>query len=172
MRTVTRSQWGARPPKLPPQKIGTVLGLALHYSGMDSDEQSNHANCAARVRGIQNYHMDTVDPPNHWNDIAYNWIVCKHGYIFVGRGWNSRSAANGTTDGNDHYLATCFLGDDSEGRDDVTIAGRLAIVQLFSREFERRPSCRQIQPHSFFFSTGCPGNELRTFILNLRKVLK
>lgn len=81
-RLVTRTAWGARRPRSTQRlEPSAVRFLVVHYSAMHSDEQADHRNCAARVRGIQNYHMDS-----HGWDIAYNWLVCKHGYVFRG-GW-------------------------------------------------------------------------------------
>jgi hypothetical protein len=161
---VSRSAWGARRPNCETAiKRSEVKGIAVHYSASNADEQADHKNCAARVRGIQNYHMDAKG----WCDIAYNFVVCKHGYIFVGRGWFNRSAAQGTNSGNDSYLAVCFLGDDTAGRDDVTDAGREAYKRVFARFrawYLKKP---ELRPHSWFHATGCPGNDLRAWIKTL-----
>jgi N-acetylmuramoyl-L-alanine amidase len=161
---VTRKSWGARPPSgTTSLNRSKVKGIAVHYTASNADEQAEHKNCAARVRGIQNYHMNTQG----WMDIAYNFIVCKHGYIFVGRGWFNRSAAQGTNQGNSEYLAVCFLGDDTKSRDDVTDAGREAFIRVFKRfnVWYRRKAV--LRPHSAFTSTSCPGDELRRWIANL-----
>ena len=139
---------------------GEVRGVAVHYTGMNADEQRSHRNCPARVRAIQRYHMDEKG----WLDIAYNHLFCRHGFVFVGRGFGARSAANGTAESNDHYFAVCFLGDDSVGRADVTPEARRALQQLI-REYRRRyPAARDVRPHSDFYATACPGDELRAMI--------
>lgn len=173
MRTVNRSTWGARAPLHAPTPIGTVLGMGVHYSAMNADERSYHTECAARVRAIQNFHMspDPNDPSKPWNDIAYNWLVCKHGYVFVGRGRGIRSAANGTDSGNDHYPAVCFLGDDTVGRDDVTSKGRRALAELIARETGLVAGDTSVRPHSFFRRTTCPGDDLRAFCVELDDAL-
>lgn len=85
MELVTRTQWGAKPPKnrltMP---VAAKEGIFIHYTSSDSDEQSDHAKCAGRVKGIQDFHMG---PSRGWSDIAYSFVVCKHGTIFEGRGW-------------------------------------------------------------------------------------
>lgn len=159
---VPRSEWGARPPKaVTPLSPSLLRGVAVHYSASNADEQAEHRNCAARVLGIQRFHMDT----RGWNDIAYNFLVCKHGAIFVGRGWGVRSAAQGTNPGNDGYHAVCFLGDDTSDRDDVTDPGRAALVRVIREARRRFPHAKDVKPHSFFKQTGCPGNELRAWIV-------
>jgi N-acetylmuramoyl-L-alanine amidase len=140
--------------------MGEVRGVAVHYSGMNADEQRLHSNCAARVRGMQRYHLEG----RGWLDIAYNHVFCRHGFVFVGRGFGVRSAANGTKESNDHYFAVCFLGDDSVGRADVTREARRALEVLIAEYRRRYPKAREVRPHSDFFATACPGDELRALI--------
>lgn len=94
-------------------------------------------------------------------------LFCRHGYVFVGRGFGARSAANGTADANDHYFAICFLGDDSVGRADVTREARRVLRQLIAEYRRRYPKAREVRPHSDFVATQCPGDELRTLISGL-----
>ena len=167
MRLVPRRAWGAVPPRATtPLPAAAARGLAVHYSGSAADEQDDHANCGARVRGIQRFHMspDPMDPTKPWFDIAYNHLFCRHGYAFEGRGFGLRSAAQGTKGGNDHYFAVCFLGNDRERRDDLTGEGRKAFADLVLACRRRYPSATELRPHSDFFATACPGDELRAFI--------
>ena len=127
---------------------------------MDSDEQANHASCAGRVLGIQRYHMEDKG----WLDIAYSHVLCRHGFVFVGRGYGIRTAANGTTQANDHYFAVCFLGDDTPRRADLTRQARQTLGELI-RDYQRRyPRALHIRPHSAFTPTECPGRELGAYI--------
>ena len=137
-----------------------VRGVAVHYSGMNADEQRLHENCAARVRGMQRYHMEE----RGWLDIAYNHVFCRHGYVFVGRGFGAARRRMARADANDHYFAVCFLGDDSVGRADVTPDARRALEQLIAEYRRRYPKARDVRPHSDFFATACPGDELRALI--------
>ena len=112
MKLVDRSEWGARPPSctsdLPP-----IDALVVHYTASGADEKADHANCAGRVKGIQSFHMSPSpsDPTKPWCDIAYNFLFCKHGFVFEGRGWKNKSGATGAD--NSHTIAVCFLGDDT-----------------------------------------------------------
>jgi hypothetical protein len=91
-------------------------------------------------------------------------LVCRHGYVFVGRGFGVRSAANGTKAANDRYFAVCFLGDDTARRADVTPAAYAALGELL-RSYDRRiPRAMVVRPHSDFVATPCPGDELRRYI--------
>jgi N-acetylmuramoyl-L-alanine amidase len=159
VKLVKRGAWNARPPTaVTPLKPSR--GVAVHYSASDADEQSQHRNCASRVRGIQRYHMQTQG----WNDIAYSYLFCKHGYVFEGRGAHARTAANGTNAGNSGYLAVCFLGDDSKNRDDVTDSGREALVDIRRHLLMVHPQAKETVGHRDITSTTCPGDQLYRFI--------
>jgi hypothetical protein len=127
---------------------------------MNADERRLHGNCATRVQAIQRYHLEE----RGWLDIAYNHVFCRHGYVFVARGFGARSAANGTAEANDHYFAVCFLGDDTADRADVTPEARRALTRLLGEYRRRYPAAREVRPHSDFVATKCPGDELRALI--------
>lgn len=157
---VTRAQWGAKPPTARPTLLlaSRVDTIVFHYTAAGADEQADHKNCAGRVRGVQAYHQGH----NGWNDIAYNFLTCKHGYIFEGRGIENKSAATGAD--NSHTLAVCFLGDDTVGRDDVTNAGREALVEITRWIRQRRPAAQYRRGHRDFMPTTCPGDELYRYV--------
>lgn len=157
---VHRTAWKAAPPRDRPTILlaSRVVAVVYHYTGADSDEQSDHANCARRVRGIQLFHQQV----RGWNDIAYNFLTCKHGYIFEGRGIEHKSAATGAA--NSHTLAVCFLGDDSVARDDVTPKGREALVEITRWIMQRRPAAKGRKGHRDYMATACPGNELYQYV--------
>lgn len=159
MRIVTRQAWQARPPAHQvPLAPTAIRELVFHYTAANADEQADHVNCARRVRGIQAFHMDS----RGWADIAYSFIVCKHGYVFEGRGWDVRTAATGTA--NDWTLAACFLGDDTAGRDDVTLAGREAMLDVARAFRQRYGQHRKFSGHRDHMSTACPGDEIYKYI--------
>jgi hypothetical protein len=96
-----------------------------------------------------------------WCDIAYNFLVCKHGYIFEGRGWSRKSGATG--DANSHTIAICFLGDDTAGRDDVTAYGRSALAEWINLAITKT-GAKTVKGHRDYMSTSCPGDELETWV--------
>lgn len=157
---IHRAAWNAAPPRSRPVVLlaSRVDTIVYHYTAANTDEQADHKQCAARVLGIQRFHQQT----RGWNDIAYNYLVCKHGWIFEGRGIEAKSAATGAD--NDHTLAVCFLGDDTAGRDDITNAGRAALVEITRWIRQRRPAARYLKGHRDFMATTCPGDELYTYV--------
>jgi hypothetical protein len=157
---ISRSGWGAKAPLTRPTVLlaSRVDTIVYHYTAANADEQADHKNCAQRVRGVQAFHQNV----RGWNDIAYNFLVCKHGYIYEGRGIEHKSAATGKENG--HTLAVCFLGDDTVGRDDVTVKGRAALVEITRWIRQRRPAASSYAGHRDFMSTSCPGNELYSYI--------
>lgn len=149
-----------------PQNPAAVRFLVVHYSAMNADERELHAECAARVRGIQRYHMTSDQlTPGGASDIGYSWLVCRHGYVFKGRGWRVMPAATGGA--NSYTVAVCFLGNDTAGRADATPAARGAITHV--AEFVRRnaPNFEGIRGHRDFGATTCPGDELYAFLQRL-----
>jgi hypothetical protein len=149
---VERSDWGARNPKQAPTPLPILNpGLAVHWEGPHMGDFPHDA-CASKVRSVQDFHMDV----RGWNDIAYNWVVCPHGFVFVGRGQNIRSAAQGTNDGNSGFHAVCFLG----GVDDIV--PDVALNALYSLKEYLNPTV--VRAHCFFRPTDCPGGRLRAWI--------
>lgn len=150
---ITRSQWGARRPKTISHNITPQNGgVAIHYEGVDVGTQ-DHSKCAARVRSIQAFHMDK----RGWADIAYSLLVCSHGYVFEGRGINVRTAAQGTTAGNQNYYAICFImGPHDKLNDKMKHAGVSAIKYL---RYSGHANV-DVKPHRYFHATGCPGEAL------------
>lgn len=154
MKLVKRDTWGARKPRNRSAISSNVKGVGIHWVGPGMGTWT-HDKCAGKVRGIQNFHMDA----NGWSDIAYSHLACPHGYIFEGRKWGVRTAANGTNTGNTYYHAICYLG--GQG-DPFTEEAKAAI-----REYvERHQSIYgdEVRPHSWFKSTGCPGDVIRKWI--------
>jgi peptidoglycan hydrolase-like protein with peptidoglycan-binding domain len=104
MATVTRAEWGARSPRDTPTKIAKAkrTGVAFHHT---TGSNLGRSDCIGWVRAIQAFHMDT----NGWNDIGYQRLVCRHGNIFVGRGWDQIGAH--ATGHNTSHVSICAMGD-------------------------------------------------------------
>lgn len=152
MRLVTRAEWGAHP-AASRSVIGKTDGVALHWNGPRLP-LADHALCAAAVRRIQAFHMST----RKWADIAYTALVCPHGWVYEGRGVGTRTAANGTDEGNRHFYAVCYLG--GEG-DPLTSEAKSAIRDAVWW-LQTTGAGSEVRSHSDFKATTCPGDELRS----------
>lgn len=155
MRLVTRSEWGARPPRDVTSIPSSPAGVTLHWEGPQMGVFP-HQQCASKVRAVQNYHMDT----KQWDDIAYNAVVCSHGYVFEGRWIGVRSAANGTNQGNKTHYAICGLFGE---HDDFTAAAKAACKETIAM-FRASGAGAQIKPHQAWKATECPGPAMMRWI--------
>lgn len=156
MKLIRRSSWGARYGRGGTNITPGDGGVAVHYEGGGKLTGHAHTTCAARVRGIEDFHVNT----RGWAGIAYSYLVCEHGIVFEGRGLGHRTAANGTTAGNQDYYAVCALiGDLDETSDVLLTAVRDAIDYM-----RAHGAGRDIEPHRHFLSTSCPGSRLNKWV--------
>ncbi|MFN7141170.1 MAG: N-acetylmuramoyl-L-alanine amidase, partial [Limisphaerales bacterium] len=92
----TRSCWGARAPKCSLSQMSALNRAIIHHTAGASDfNTTGLENSKTIVRGVQNLHMDS----NGWCDIAYHFLVDKHGNIFEGRSGSMSSLPKGSHDG-------------------------------------------------------------------------
>lgn len=153
MAFVTRAQWGARPPRERTRMAGPARGVARHYEGVKLGAY-DHSSCARRVRDIQGYHMDR----NGWDDIAYSFIVCRHGYVFEGRWANVRTAANGTNAANANYYAGCVL---MGPGDEFTTESKMGWLEGRAELRRITGAGAETPSHSQLTATACPGGPFR-----------
>uniref|UniRef100_A0A8C8SM59 Ig-like domain-containing protein n=1 Tax=Pelusios castaneus TaxID=367368 RepID=A0A8C8SM59_9SAUR len=83
---VSRSQWGARPPRSRVQLRTPVPFVIIHHTA--GNRCTSLASCRQQVKGIQNYHMDN----QRWSDIGYNFLIGEDGRVYEGRGWRTVGA--------------------------------------------------------------------------------
>lgn len=153
---VPRSSWKAARSSGSENRIPShVYGLAVHYTGADVGPV-RHGVCGLSVRQIQRYHQQTKG----YADIAYNFLICRHGYVFVGRGTAAGSAAQGTNDGNAHYWAVCFLA----GPHDVLTVEAMGAFTSLRLYLEQRNAGPKVRPHSYFTTTLCPGRIISSWL--------
>lgn len=149
---VTRAGWGARPPDC--SSSLSAVGDRIHYNG-PALNLSDHSRCAATVRGIQAFHMDS----RGWCDIAYSMLVCPHDCVYEGRGKGKRTAANGTTICNSKYDAVMVMIGDGQAFTDPMKRGVLWALDYLGHDLPG-----DIGPHSSCKATSCPGNPIRAWI--------
>lgn len=154
----TRAAWGARNASSPG---GTTVALErrdefmAHYS---TGEELGREDCAQWVREIQAFHMG---PQRGWADIGYNFLVCKHGDVFEGRGWHKAGAH--CPDHNTRAIGVCYLGNDDPASVDLTDAAKAAYVWLH-KEGEGKCGPLKKLGHRDGKATTCPGDEIYRWI--------
>jgi hypothetical protein len=154
VKLVTRAEWGARAPKSVTPATFT-FGVTSHWEGPHMGTFP-HSSCASKVRGIRNYHMDN----RGWSDIAYSAIACPHRFVFDCRGPNVRTAANGTTQGNDTAAAVCYLG----GEGDPFTADGKAAQRAACDWLDRNGAGSGRNCHRDWKSTQCPGDAICAWV--------
>ncbi|MFC7830765.1 N-acetylmuramoyl-L-alanine amidase [Streptomyces sp. NPDC057375] len=166
-RLIRRSQWGARSPKAVSHDFTPWRGgVAIHHTGGKPNLIGGHSECYSAVRGIQNYHMN-----GEYDDIAYSYAACKHGYLFEGRGIGIRTGANGTNSANDNYYAILGLvgGRVLAGAPDLydSITHEMLDAIRFGVSLVRSTGSAggEITGHRNLFSTECPG-KLYNYVAN------
>lgn len=150
---ISREEWNATEPNEVSWDFTPYEGgVAIHHTGPNSSIDANHGMCGIRVLGIQRQHKLF----GGYDDIAYNYVVCVHGYSFVGRGLQVRSGANGTqTPGaNQNYYAILGM---MGSPDPVSTAMVNEIRSLIIYLRQVGQSGPAVVGHRDLFSTECPG---------------
>lgn len=155
MKLVSRKEWDARSPRHR-NKRGMNAVSTYHWNGptltIRGKKTWGHEYCASMVRATQNFHMDQ----RGWSDIAYNFVICQHGYVFEGRGINYINGANGTNNGNRTSHAIMSL---SGPGNPFPVAEKVAFRECLSHiaNHTSAPDNRAIG-HRDHKSTECPGD--------------
>jgi hypothetical protein len=166
---ITRSEWGARPPKSTPKAI-TIPSpkLYLHHAAgaiLPGDDSVSNLDLQ-RIRSIQDFHMDS----RGWNDIAYSFLMDTDGYVFEGRG---AGIQGGHTEGqNTVSHAVCIMGNYESQPVDPDLIPRLADLVNHGHE-------RGWWPQGFTgghrdapgAATSCPGKNLYSQLPAINKAV-
>ena len=97
MKWSTRQDWAARPAERI-MHVDPTRGCVIHWVGGGEQENDEHEDCLMAVNDIQRYHLQ--HPTEPYVDIAYNLIVCVHGYVIEGRSTQRRPQVRGGATGN------------------------------------------------------------------------
>lgn len=165
MKLVTRAQWGARPSRYDLVYIASTQGVKIHYEGTPVPaslaEPGNHSQCDDRMRALQASHL--ANTRENYSDIAYNFVVCPHGYVFEGRGLHKKTAANGNQPLNKaHYAVCAMLG--SEGLTKPTDAQLAGLRDAIDYLRSKGGAGSEIKGHRDGYATECPGDPLYAWV--------
>jgi hypothetical protein len=96
---ISRKEWGAR------RSRGVTSSIQKRIRGIDVHQEITGAHdhdrqCRQAVRALQAKHVKDGS-----NDLQHSWVVCEHGKVFEGRGWEKRTAS-----GNPYLHSVCYMG--------------------------------------------------------------
>ncbi|VEN56835.1 unnamed protein product [Callosobruchus maculatus] len=81
-----RKDWGGRTPVAVDYAILPVKYVIIHHTV--TPECKTEFSCASTIRGIQEFHMDTME----FHDIGYNFLVGGDGNVYEGASWHKVGA--------------------------------------------------------------------------------
>ncbi len=168
-----RACWVARSAPAASQ-MAALSRAIIHHTASASDYTTDYNTGKAKVRGIQNVHMDA----NGWSDIGYHFIVSAGGHIYEGRLNSLSSLPRGAHDGsNDNSFGFNIMGnyaDFTEGGGANQIPTTPSLNSLYDVIAWRMPSAWSpygsgsyngntvgyLDGHRKVKATACPGNNI------------
>ena len=157
MKWISRSDLGW-PASAAPEQL-TALGVKIHYEGTTVSCET-HAECVTLVKAIRKSHL--AHPTENYSDIAYNLLVCRHGYVFEGRGRRKRTGANGNQDLNKaHYAVMGLLGSKGDVLPTPEMVEGLKDAIAYLRS---NGAGKEIKGHRDGHATACPGEPLYALV--------
>lgn len=139
-----------------------VGGVFVHHRDEHDPQGGEYPTENDCLRDIAAVYEEQTRSADFDGDIAYNFLVCPHGNVYQGRGYE-RGEANyaGYVDGigrNAGFYSVCgLMGANHTATEPMLRAFRLLIQHL--RQEAPRPAGTRILPHSFENPhTTCPGN--------------
>lgn len=129
----------------------TLQGLAFHWEA--AAVRDDHGRCQAQVNEIRAYHVT-----HGYVDIAYSFLFCNHGQVFIGRGWGSSAATCGSP-WNSTHASACWMGGPG-----FTPSGSAfnAARSIWDEAYAR--GARNVIGHQQACSTQCPGPDIMNWI--------
>lgn len=157
MTIVRRAEWGAKPSRYALTRITSTKGVKVHYEGAPTGDLSDHSKCAPHMRALQASHL--ANKTENYSDIAYNYVVCPHGYAFEGRGAGYKCGANGNSTLNAEHYAVCGMVGTS-GQTHPTDAMKSGILEAIAELRAKGGAGSEIKGHKDGYATSCPGPDL------------
>jgi len=166
-----RSEWGvyvvigkdkAMAPPQPSENPSwnPEAGVFIHYRGGGNEVLPTEEDCKKDIASVFNEHNNS----EFEYDIAYNFLICPHGNIYIGRGYERGEANYGDGEApeqkygrNANFYSICGLLRDNIASEAMVRSFRQLIDHL-RREAPRRITKGYILPHKYKYDTLCPGS--------------
>lgn len=148
---VSRAGWGARAAKQWRSISVPLSKVVIHHT--ETPSCYSKASCAARVRSMQNYHMNT----RKWWDIGYHFIVGEDGRVYEGRGWYNEGGH--ATNWNSISYGIAIIGNFQYRLPNTAALNAVkALIACAQPRYLR--TWYSLYGHRDTKSTSCPGNRL------------
>ncbi|MEV6302039.1 glycoside hydrolase domain-containing protein [Actinoplanes sp. NPDC051861] len=149
----------AAPPEPKPRPWTAERGVFIHHRGAGSADLADEADCIRDIAEV--YEGDRVDE-NLDYDIGYNFLVCPHGNIYEGRGYERGEAnSDGYVGGygrNTAFYSICGLVRSDDVPGETLLRAIRDLIAHLRAEAPKRAG-NDILPHQFEHEeTDCPGN--------------
>lgn len=161
---LSRSEWGALPPKRPPARVKMLDGMTFHWNGGGLGNYKPEW-VPTYLRSTQNFHMFSDQLAiGGASDIAYNLGIDRFGRVWEARGWDVWNAASGGSPQNATSVAVELILGKGDPFPDVVKQTMVSLCQDYLAKGPDR------QPHWYghkdWIKTECPGEEIYSFIKN------
>lgn len=137
------------------------MGVFVHYLGSgDTSGLETEEDCRKAVAAVYEDHS-VGDKFN--GDIAYNFLVCQHGYIYEGRGYERGEGNAGEASPiegvgrNAGFYSILGMIRSSNVAGEAMLRSMRNLIEHLRHEAPKKTGDR-ILPHSFGYDTECPGN--------------
>lgn len=135
-------------------------GVFIHHRGPgDAGDLVSEEDCRRDIAAVYEGHL--ADEEQNYDDIAYNFVVCLHGHIYEGRGYergeaNGNSYVDGVGRNAGFYSVLGLMRSDNLATEEMLTSMRGLIAHL--RQSAPKKAGPKILRHSDGFPTECPGN--------------
>lgn len=154
-----RDEWGAKPPKNPPEPMEEVPVpfVLIHHTYMPGYCNTTDT-CKESMRGMQAFHQED----RGWNDIGYSFCIGGKGVTMEGRGWDARGAhAPGF---NQRSIGICLIGDFRSVLPDTEMLEAVHGLITYGIQIGKISSNYTLMGHRQVRDTECPGDALFNLI--------
>jgi hypothetical protein len=154
-RFVTRSQWGAAPPRRPYGIRGPLRRVVLHHTSRRSGHLADRAAESEYMSFIQGGHLG-----RGLIDVAYHFVIMPSGDVYVGRPLSALGAH--AQNHNSGAVGICLAGNFDE--EEATSEAMRSLERLLRRLTGARRDAVPVVGHGELGSTTCPGASLTRFL--------
>ncbi|KAM7217960.1 DUF1906 domain containing protein [Rhypophila decipiens] len=150
----------SQPPVPSTNEWNPVAGVFIHYRGSSvfPPDYSSEDECKEDIADVW---MDNEQGDEFNGDIAYNFLVCPHGNIYQGRGYergeaNYKGYVNGIYGRNTAFYSICGLLNPGQIPTEAMVRAIRDLIRHLREEAPKKTGS-MILPHSYEHETDCPG---------------